>query len=89
MARIRSSSQHTFAVAPQADIPRAKFLRNMNYKTTMNAGYLTPVFIDEVLPGDTYNLKLTSFARILSPLKFPILDNLYLDYQLLLINQRF
>lgn len=81
MSRINSSSQHSFAVAPQADIPRSSFRRNMNYKTTMNAGYLTPVFVDEVLPGDTFNLSITSFARILSPLKYPILDNLYLDYQ--------
>lgn len=81
MSRIKASSQHSFAVAPQADIPRSSFRRNMNYKTTMNAGYLTPVFVDEVLPGDTFNLSITSFARILSPLKYPILDNLYLDFQ--------
>lgn len=81
MSRIKSSSQHSFAVTPSADIPRSSFRRNMNYKTTMNAGYLVPVFVDEVLPGDTFNLSITSFARILSPLKYPILDNLYLDFQ--------
>lgn len=88
MSRIKSSSQHTFSVAPRADIPRSSFRRNMNYKTTMNAGYLVPVFVDEVLPGDTFNLKLTSFARILSPLKFPILDNLYLDFHFFFIPTR-
>lgn len=88
MSRIKSSSQHSFAVAPQADIPRSSFRRNMNYKTTMNAGYLTPVFVDEVLPGDTFNLSITSFARILSPLKYPILDNLYLDYQFYFVPTR-
>lgn len=81
MARIPSSTQHTFARVPAADIPRSSFRRNMNYKTTFNAGYLVPFFLDEVLPGDTFNLNVTSFARILSPLKYPILDNLYLDFQ--------
>ena len=88
MARISSSSQHTFAQVPKADIPRSSFRRNSNYKTTLNAGYLVPIFLDEVLPGDTFNLSITSFARILSPLKFPILDNLYMDYQFFYIPTR-
>lgn len=78
---MKSSSQHSFAMVPGVDIPRASFKRNMNYKTTLNAGYLVPIFLDEVLPGDTFNLNLTSFARITSPLKYPIMDNLYMDFQ--------
>lgn len=88
MSRIKSSSQHTFAQIPRADIPRSSFKRNCNYKTTLNAGYLVPIFLDEVLPGDTFNLSITSFARILSPLKYPILDNLYMDYQFFFIPTR-
>lgn len=88
MSRIKSSSQHTFAQIPRADIPRSSFKRNSNYKTTLNAGYLVPIFLDEVLPGDTFNLSITSFARILSPLKYPILDNLYMDYQFFFIPTR-
>lgn len=78
---MKSSSQHTFAQVPSVDIPRSSFRRNMTYKTTFDAGSLIPVFLDEVLPGDTFNLKLTSFSRILSPLKYPIMDNLYMDFQ--------
>lgn len=85
---MKSSSQHSFAVAPQVSVPRSSFKRNMTYKTTLNAGVLTPVFIDEVIPGDTFNLNLTSFSRILSPLKYPIMDNLYMDYQLFFIPTR-
>lgn len=81
MSRIKSSTQHTFALAPSADIPRSYFNRSENYKTTMYAGFLTPVYFDDVIPGDTFNVSLSAFARILSPLKFPILDNLYLDIQ--------
>lgn len=78
---MKSSSQHSFAIVPHADIPRASFKRNMTYKTTMDAGYLVPIFVDEVLPGDTFNLKLTTFSRLLSPLQYPIMDNMYMDFQ--------
>ena len=78
---VRSSSQHSFAVTPRVDIPRSSFRRNLTYKTTLNAGYLVPIFLDEVLPGDTFNLQLTSFSRILSALQYPIMDNLYMDFQ--------
>lgn len=78
---MKSSSQHMFSVAPQVSIPRASFKRNYTYKTTFNAGQLIPIVLDEVLPGDTFNLKLSSFARVLSALKYPIMDNLYMDFQ--------
>lgn len=85
---MKSSSQHSFAVAPSVDIPRSSFKRNMTYKTTMNAGYLTPIYLDEVLPGDTFKFKLTSFSRILSALKYPIMDNLFMDFQFFFVPTR-
>lgn len=78
---MKSSSQHTFAQVPAVSIPRSSFRRNMTYKTTFDAGYLNCVYVDEVLPGDTFNLSLTPFVRILSPLRYPILDNLKIDFQ--------
>jgi hypothetical protein len=63
---------------PRADIPRSKFDRQSSYKTTFDSGYLVPVFVDEVLPGDTINLKMTAFARLATPL-FPVMDNMHLD----------
>lgn len=85
---MKSSSQHSFAVAPTVEIPRSSFRRNMTYKTTFNAGDLNCVFLDEVLPGDSFNLRLTSFARLLSPLKYPIMDNLYMDFQFFFVPVR-
>ena len=58
------SSQHNFAMVPNAQIPRSKFNRSFGRKQTFDADYLVPVFVDEVLPGDTFNLSLTSFARL-------------------------
>lgn len=69
---------HSFAQVPEAEIQRSTFDRSHGLKTTFNAGYLIPIYVDEVLPGDTFNLSLTAFARC-SPMVRPIMDNLYLD----------
>nr|AVQ10231.1 putative major capsid protein [Gokushovirinae environmental samples] len=78
MHRNQSVNVHQFAMTPRADIPRASFRRQTTYKTTFDAGYLIPFLVDEVLPGDTFNLRATMFGRLATPL-FPIVDNLYLD----------
>ena len=78
MHRNRSVDPHRFAMIPQADIPRASFDRQFTHKTTFDAGYLIPVYVDEVLPGDTFNLKMTAFARLSTPI-FPVMDNMYMD----------
>lgn len=75
---MKSVMTHSFAQVPRADIPRSKFDRSHGHKTTFNAGYLVPVYADEALPGDTFNAKLTAFARLATPLH-PFMDNLFLD----------
>lgn len=75
---VNSRAQHTFSRAPQAAIPRSKFNRSFGHKTTLNEGILTPVLVDEMLPGDTFSLNMHGFARI-STLLFPIMDNLYCE----------
>ena len=74
----RSVNVHQFAMIPRADIPRSSFQIEKMHKTTFDAGYLIPVYLDEVLPGDTFNLRMTCFARLATPL-FPLMDNLHLD----------
>ena len=74
----KSVSVHQFSMIPKADIPRSSFNRQSSYKTTFDAGYLIPVYVDEVLPGDSFRVKMTSFARMATPI-FPLMDNLYLD----------
>ncbi len=73
-----SVMKHDFSKAPQAEIPRSSFDRSHGHKTTFDSGWLVPVFVDEALPGDTYNVKMTAFARLATPLH-PFMDNLYLD----------
>ena len=71
-------SQHFFAQVPKAEIQRSSFNRSHGVKTTFNAGYLVPFYVDEALPGDTHNLRLNAFARLSTPIR-PIMDNIYLD----------
>jgi len=78
MHRNRSVNVHNFAMVPRADIPRSGFKIESSYKTTFDAGYLVPVYVEEVLPGDTFNVKATMFARLATPI-VPIIDNLYLE----------
>lgn len=70
--------QHLFSQVPKTEIPRSRFNRSHGLKTTFDAGYLVPILVDEVLPGDTFNLKATLFTRV-ATLISPIMDNLYLD----------
>src|SRR5574341_1604650 len=78
MFRNKSVSSHQFAMVPRADIPRSSFDMQTAYKTTFDGGYLVPVFLEDVLPGDSFRLKMTAFARMATPL-YPLMDNLYLD----------
>ena len=73
-----SSQGHQFSMVPSADIQRSVFNRSHGLKTAIDSGYLYPIFVDEVLPGDTFNLRATLFGRLTTPIK-PILDNLHLD----------
>lgn len=70
---------HRFSDAPAMYMKRTKFDRSHVYKTTFNAGKLIPVFVDEVLPGDTTRMFVNYFARLATPIK-PIMDNIYLDW---------
>lgn len=78
MHRNRSVNVHQFAMVPRADIPRSGFRIETAYKSTFDAGYLIPVYCTEVLPGDTFSLNATLFARLATPI-VPIMDNLYID----------
>lgn len=71
-------SKHDFSRVPKAEIQRSSFDRSHTHKTMFDSGYLVPIFADEVLPGDTHSLNLSSFCRLSTPLK-PVMDNMYMD----------
>ncbi|WNK14949.1 MAG: major capsid protein [Microvirus sp.] len=72
------TSGHQFSQVPKAEIQRSSFNRSHGYKTAFNSGYLIPVFVDEALPGDSFNLKMQTFARLSTPI-VPFMDNLYMS----------
>lgn len=74
----RSASAHNFAMVPRADIPRSRFTQPHTLKTTFDAGYLVPIYCQEILPGDSMKVRMTAFARLATPL-FPVMDNLHLE----------
>jgi hypothetical protein len=78
MHRNKSVDVHQFTMIPKADIPRSSFDCQSTHKTTFDAGYLVPIYVDEMLPGDTFRLNMTAFARLATPL-YPIMDNMHLD----------
>lgn len=75
---MKSQTQHQFSTVPSAEIQRSSFDRSSGLKTTFDGGNLVPVFIDEVLPGDTFSLQMAAFVRLATPIK-PIMDNLHLE----------
>ena len=68
MYRNQSVSAYSFAMVPRADIPRSRFNVQTSHKTTFDAGKLIPIYIDEVLPGDTFSLSRTAFGRMATPI---------------------
>ncbi len=76
---MRSVMEHSFSQVPRADIPRSTFDRSHGLKTTFDADYLIPILIDDVIPGDTFNVNCSHYARVGSPLLHPLMDNLYLE----------
>lgn len=75
---IPSVMTHRFSEVPKVNIPRSSFDRSHGIKTTFDSGYLIPIMVDEALPGDTFKVKLTAFARMATPI-YPVMDNVYLD----------
>jgi len=74
----RSVMEHSFAEVPRADIPRSSFNRSHGVKSTFDADYLIPVLVDDVMPGDSFNVNMNFFARLATP-QFPIMDNMWLE----------
>uniref|UniRef100_A0AAU8B7X8 Major capsid protein n=1 Tax=Dulem virus 156 TaxID=3145633 RepID=A0AAU8B7X8_9VIRU len=68
-----------FALNPtRIELSRSRFDRSSSVKTSFNAGDIVPFFLEEVLPGDTFNVKSSKVVRM-QTLLTPVMDNIYLD----------
>lgn len=63
-----------FAQIPSANIPRSRFAMPHSLKTTVESGELVPIFVQEVLPGDTHSIDCTTFGRLATPIT-PFMDD--------------
>ena len=83
----KSASSHSFAMVPKSDVPRSRFSMQKTLKTAFDSGYLVPIMCEEVLPGDTFNVKATLFGRLATPI-FPVMDNLHIDTHFFFVPNR-
>lgn len=68
-----------FALNPtRIDMSRSTFDRSASVKTSFNVGDIVPFFLEEVLPGDTFNVRTSKVVRM-QTLLTPMMDNVYLD----------
>lgn len=73
------ANQHNFARIPSVNQARSAFDRSSTAKDTLDFDYLNPIFLEEVLPGDTMNMNCQTFMRLATQ-KVPIMDNMYVDF---------
>lgn len=74
----RNNERH-FNNVPQTHVSRTRFKRDQNILTTFDAGNLIPFYVDEVLPGDTFNVSTAAIIRMTTP-KYPVMDDAYIDF---------
>ena len=69
---------NNFSLLPSVNIQRSKFHRTQSVKFTFNVGEVIPFYVDEVLPGDTFQIKTSKMVRLQTP-AVPFMDDLFLD----------
>lgn len=72
------NTDNNFSLLPSANIQRSKFHRTQSVKFTFNVGEVIPFYVDEVLPGDTFQIKTSKMVRLQTP-AVPFMDDLFLD----------
>lgn len=81
------NSEYSFAQNPQVGVSRSRFQRNSDNKTTFNTGELIPIYLDEVLPGDTHEIDMACVMRMATPI-FPVMDNAFCDFYFFFVPNR-
>ena len=77
--KTQTRKPHDFERIPKVTLNRSSFNRSHGVKTAFDSGYLVPIFVDEVIPGDTHTCKMSAVARLSTPI-VPFMDNLQCDF---------
>lgn len=76
----KRAPKHFFSKNASVNTPRTRFDMSCTNTTAITADYLYPIYCQMVLPGDSWNLSVSNFIRLISPIDVPMMDNLYCDY---------
>lgn len=76
--RSRMGAQRSFSKNPPPTVPRSVFNRSSGLHTAFDHGMLVPIYLDEMLPGDTVSMRCTPLVRLATP-TFPIMDRLWVE----------
>lgn len=76
--RVKTANQSLFSEVPTTHKPRSIFRIPFSHKTTFNAGKLVPLYVNEVIPGDTFNMSQSFISRLSTPI-FPTMDDLNIE----------
>lgn len=74
----RNNERH-FNQIPKMRASRTRFNRDQTVLTTFDSGKLIPFYVDEVLPGDTFNVDTSAIIRMTTP-KYPVMDDAFIDF---------
>lgn len=74
----RNNERH-FNQIPEMKASRTRFNRDQTILTTFDSGQLIPFYVDEVLPGDTFNIDTSAIIRMTTP-KYPVMDDAFIDF---------
>lgn len=67
-----------FSLTPTVSIGRTSMKCNPSHSTTFNAGELVPIFLQPVLPGDTWSVDTSMLCRM-STMIHPVMGNAFID----------
>lgn len=74
----RNNERH-FNQIPRMKASRTRFNRDQTILTTFDSGKLIPFYVDEVLPGDTFEVDTSAIIRMTTP-KYPVFDDAFIDF---------
>lgn len=85
--KIPKRASFSMTSTPNIQVQRSTFDLSVKHKTAFNFSNLVPYYVEEVLPGDTFHIKTTIFARISTPI-YPIMDNMDMDVHFFFVANR-
>lgn len=85
--RMNRNVESHFGNIPTKEIRRSKFKRPCSHKTTANTGRIIPIYRDEMLPGDTCKMKMSTLMRMTTPID-PVMDNMWADIYFFFVPRR-